>query len=223
MKYSSDEIAAEIRKDIVQGVFGSDDRLPPERLLAQRFNAARGTIRKAIMKLAQQNLVVKKPGSGTYVADNQTNVINEVIANATPLELIDARFALEPHMCRLAVLNARAADFRKLDELTREMEMQTGDYSVFAELDTSFHAAIAEASGNNLLIWMVSQINGVRNQELWSMMRHLTLTEPMIEQYNIQHARVVSAIKAREPEQAANYMKEHLETARLSLTRSSST
>jgi DNA-binding GntR family transcriptional regulator len=50
-------------------------------------------------------------------------------------------------------------------------------------------------------------------------MRSLTLNTDIIQQYNAQHRRILNALYSREPEAAASNMKEHLETARLSLTR----
>ena len=50
-------------------------------------------------------------------------------------------------------------------------------------------------------------------------MRHLTLNETTIARYNTQHRQILNAIRTREPERVATLMKEHLETARLSLTR----
>ena len=47
---------------------------------------------------------------------------SSVIQNARPLELVDARFALEPHICRLAVLHGRQADFEKLENFLEAME-----------------------------------------------------------------------------------------------------
>ena len=85
--------------------------------------------------------------------------------------------------------------------------------------DTEFHRALAESSGNGLLIWVIAQINSVRSQDEWTRMRYLTLDEKIITQYNAQHRQILNAIRTREPERAANMMKDHLETARLSLTR----
>lgn len=50
-------------------------------------------------------------------------------------------------------------------------------------------------------------------------MRRLTLEPSIIRAYNRQHRAVVEAIRAREPERAAALMKDHLQTAGLSLTR----
>ena len=222
-KLSSSDLTRLLRQTISNGEFSPQDRLPSERVLSERFGTARGTVRSALAKLEREGVVETRPGSGTYVAGEEGMVTNQIVANASPLELIDARFALEPHSCRLAVLNARGADFDKLDKLMDEMEAAADNPARFSELDTRFHALIAETTGNSLLIWIVAQINSVRNQEQWSLMRHLTLNEEMIHQYNEQHREIVAAIKNREPERAAQLMKNHLESARLSLTRSAAT
>jgi GntR family uxuAB operon transcriptional repressor len=143
--------------------------------------------------------------------------------SARPLELIDARFALEPHICRLAVLHGRGRDFDRLEVLLEVMERSVEDPTTFAEADSDFHARLAEATGNSLLAWIIAQVNLVRSREEWTRMRHLTLERGIIAQYNDQHRQIVNAIVARDGEQAAALMQRHLETARLSLTRAMAT
>ncbi len=70
---------------------------------------------------------------------------------------------------------------------------------------------------------LIGQITSVRELDEWRRMRHLTLNEGIITQYNSQHRQILNAIRTREPARAANLMKEHLETARLSLTRAAAT
>ena len=86
-----------------------------------------------------------------------------------------------------------------------------------------FHRMLAHCTRNGLLIWIIDLITSVRSQDEWTRMRHLTLNKKIIAQYNAQHRRILNAIGTREPERAANMMKEHLETARLSLTRAAAT
>ncbi len=217
-KYGSNDIAAQLRRDINSGILQRFERLPPERSLSLKFNVSRGTIRAAISKLETEGLVATKAGSGTYISKKISGENSSVIQNARPLELVDARFALEPHICRLAVVHGRKKDFEKLNNLLEEMEKNYYNPSIFGDADTSFHRALAESTGNSLLIWMIEQITSVRNQDEWSRMRHLTLNEQIIKEYNKQHRRILNAINAREPENAASMMREHLQTARLSLT-----
>jgi GntR family uxuAB operon transcriptional repressor len=49
-------------------------------------------------------------------------------------------------------------------------------------------------------------------------MRKLTLSPQMIQSYNTGHRRVFEAIQARDADLAAREMREHLQSARLSVT-----
>ena len=218
-KRGAAEIAAELRREISAGNLQNKERLPPERQLSDSFGVARGTIREALSQLAKSGFVEVRPGSGTYVIHEGDASDLSVITAANPLELMDARFALEPHLCRLAVLNGRRKDFSVLENLCLKMEKSSNDPISFSEADTEFHRTLSRSTGNGLLVWMLDQITSVRSQDDWTRMRHLTLNRQMIMQYNTQHSRLLDALRAREPERAANIMKEHLETARLSLTR----
>ena len=217
------EIAGILRREISSGTLGYHERLPAERVLAASYGVARGTVREAFNQLADDGLVEIRPSSGTYVLVNTFNSANSVIENANPLELIDTRFALEPHICRLAVLHARPAELDRADKLLAQMDNCVNDLEGFSAADTAFHTLLAKTTGNQLLIWIVEQINGVRNQKQWAQMRRMTLTEKTISQYNLHHRQIIDAIRAREPEQAATAMQDHLESARLSLTRVAST
>lgn len=222
-KLGSSDIAALIRREISKGAMQLHDRLPPERVLADTYGAARGTIRKALMRLEDDGFVETRPGSGTYVVHRPAESASSAIENATPLELMDTRFALEPHICRLAVLHGRRADFDVLETLCNKMEQLANDPVAFSEADTAFHHALVDSTRNGLLIWIIDRIGHVRAQDDWTRMRHLTLDAQTINTYNAQHRQILNAIRTREPERAANVMKEHLETARLSLTRASET
>ena len=216
-------IAALIRQEISNGNLQRNDRLPPERELAESHSVARGTVRRALIRLEREGFVTIRPGSGTYVVKKSEPEKVGAIEQATPLELIDARFALEPHICRLAVLNGKSDDFKQLDSLCKTMEASIGDPMEFSEADSKFHRALADCTRNGLLIWIIDQIASVRSLDEWTRMRRLTLNSRTIATYNLQHRQILNAIRSREPERAANIMKDHLETARLSLTRASET
>ncbi len=218
-RHGAAELSAILRRDIRGGRLADKERLPSERALSETYGIARGTVRDALNALAEEGLVAIRPGSGTYVTYDAATFTNPAIENARPLELIDARFALEPHICRLAVLHARQSDLQKAERLLAIMEEKPVDLVRFSEADMAFHTLLADTTGNSLLIWIMSQINSVRNQDQWARMRHMTLNESVIETYNTQHRQILHAIKSREAERAAKLIKDHLETARLSLTR----
>ena len=219
----STEIAGHLRREIIAGNLAAKERLPPERVLANEYGVARGTVREALNRLADEGMVEIRAGSGSYVSFDPLGQVNAIVESTRPLELIDARFALEPHLCRLAVLHARQQELDALEALAETMESGIDDAVSFSQADMAFHTLLAESTGNSLLVWMMGQINSVRNQDEWARMRQLTLNRETIIAYNDQHRQILAAIRLREPERAANAMKEHLEGARLSLTRAAAT
>lgn len=217
------EIAATMRREIEGGAYRKHERLPASRTLADTYGVARNTLRDALAKLEAEGLLETRAGSGTYITYADQEKTPSAIEEASPLELIDARFALEPHVCRLCVLHGRREDFDALEDLCTRMENAANDPQVFAEADTQFHKTLVQSTRNSLLIWIIEQIYAVRTLDDWTRMRQLTLDPQIIKQYNKQHRQILNSIRAREPERAANFMKEHLETARLSLTRAADT
>ena len=218
---SATAVAAELRRLIRSGDPDTSGRLPSGRILSNRLGAARGTVSRALDQLAEEGVIVRSGGKA-FAAENFP-AGHPSFRSARPLELIDARFALEPHICRLAVMNARDADLDDLDRIVLLLEQSNGQDGSFSDHDTDFHAHLAAMTGNALLIWISAQINSVRSLPEWTRMRDLTLEPGIIRQYNDQHRSIAAAIRARQPDDAANLMKAHLETARLSLTRASST
>ena len=103
------------------------------------------------------------------------------------------------------------------------MENAGDDMETYARIDTDFHTLLAETTRNSLLVWMIGQINNVPSHKQWGRMRILTLDQVTTKMYNRQHRDILEAIRARSPESAAARMKNHLESARLSLTRAAET
>lgn len=62
------QIHDQIKRQIEEGVWGIGDRLPSERELAIQFGVSRMTLRQAIQTLADEGILDRKIGSGTYVA-----------------------------------------------------------------------------------------------------------------------------------------------------------
>lgn len=62
------QIHDKIKEDIEKGVWKIGDRLPSERELSIQFNVSRMTLRQAIQTLAEEGILERKIGSGTYVA-----------------------------------------------------------------------------------------------------------------------------------------------------------
>jgi GntR family transcriptional regulator len=62
------QVAHKLMQDLRAGRYQADQALPAERVLSEQLDISRVTARKAIDQLVEQGLVVRKRGSGNYVA-----------------------------------------------------------------------------------------------------------------------------------------------------------
>ena len=89
-------MARALRKEIVDGVYPVGSQLPTEHELCERFSVSRYTVREALRRLREDNLVSSRPRTGTLVVPRSTSdsydvmSINDLVAFAT-----EARFAIE--------------------------------------------------------------------------------------------------------------------------------
>ena len=199
-----------VRGAIMNGDYPYNARLPSERTLEKQFSVARGTIRSALEQLERANLVKKKFGSGTYVIYNIKSEQDNIAEETSPLELIETRLAIEPHIVKLVVLNANNRELRDLELALQNVLRSTHNPTSFSSADEAFHLMLAHCSHNPLLIWMYQRINNIRSHAQWRHRKRDILTSNKIRQYNEHHLALVNSIKRRNMEEASNLMIHHL-------------
>jgi DNA-binding FadR family transcriptional regulator len=209
-------ISAYLQRAIETGAYSEGDRLPPERELAICFNAARSTVRRALDQLEKAGLVSRRLGSGTFVGapSSGTRRAGEVADQVSPLQLIEARLAVEPFTTRLAVLNATRRNLDDMESVLARAEAAGTDKDAFSRWDAEFHLLIARASGNPLLLDVYRQINEVRLHAQWDAMKEQILTPEVIADYNRQHREIFQALHQRDAQLAQTLITQHLEKAR---------
>lgn len=92
------QVARALRKEIVEGVYPVGSQLPTEHELCERFAVSRYTVREALRRLRDDNLVSSRPRTGTLVVPRPSSdsyvqhvmSINDLLAFAT-----DTRFAID--------------------------------------------------------------------------------------------------------------------------------
>lgn len=75
------QIKSHVTQHIADGSWPAGARVPSEQTLVQQFGVARMTVNRALRELAEQGLIVRVPGVGSFVAENkpQSNLLR--IAN----------------------------------------------------------------------------------------------------------------------------------------------
>ena len=60
-----------LRKNIEKGIWKEDARIPSENELSREYGLSRMTVRSVLNKLAQEGLIYRVPGKGTFVSSNK--------------------------------------------------------------------------------------------------------------------------------------------------------
>ena len=96
------QIKSLITQSLVSGEWRPGDPIPSEIELASRFSVSQGTVRKAVAELADQNLLIRYQGKGTFVASHADERDNFPFLRITP------------DQGELKGLTAQLIDFRRM-------------------------------------------------------------------------------------------------------------
>ena len=215
---SSANIAVALRQAIHMGEYVFGEKLPPERALAETFDASRNTIREALRQLEESKLVSRRIGSGTFVIYKIKTDRDDAAIATSPLELVEVRIAVEPRMVRLATLHATMRDLDRINDALTALETAGISAEVFTRHDRTFHQAIADATRNPLMVSLYRQINHVRGHRQWNAMKDKVLTVESMVAYNREHRALFDALRARDSDLAVDIVNRHLDAARQQLS-----
>lgn len=215
-----DSVAVHLERLVLDGSMAPGDRLPPERELAERLGVSRGSVREALRDLEVRGLVDRSPGRGTTVLRPGGTLTGLALAgglDADQIELVqvmDVRACIEPSVAGRAARNVSAQGVAQLEALLSEM---AGEHrpAEFARLDRTFHRAIAQYSGNPLLVRLHDRL-----QELIEPSRreHL-LTASRMRSSRRDHERIVAAIRAGDEPGAVAAAAVHVANVQREVTR----
>jgi DNA-binding FadR family transcriptional regulator len=204
------------------GLVGLGERLPAERELAAQLGISRLTLRDAIGELQRAGYVESRRGrfGGTFI----TYIPPQPKAGDLPRlaaedgdKLTDAltfRFAIETGAAdmlaqRMAGVGEAGADPVAADRntlLDRLAEVNSAGPVDYRRLDTLFHLSIAELTGSSLLSAACTEAR----MRLNDLLNAIPVLKPNIEHAAAQHAAIVDAILAGDPERARAAVGEHL-------------
>jgi len=210
-----DLIAREMEALIKDGIWSSGDMLPSERELAQRFGVSRGSVREALRLLEAAGLITIRQGEGARVSDPSSSIghlLAQRISSPNIFHLFEFRLILEPEVAAQAAQRATSEHLQALKEVVLEQRRATDDSHKFLFLDMQFHRLIAEASGNPILLEIISALNvGLRETRLRAMAR---VYDPLASLMG--HERILEAIVSKDTARARETMREHLKRVEVS-------
>lgn len=205
-----EKIYAELRRAILGGGFGNSGRLPTERALAEQFGTARNTVRKTMNQLADEGLIERHVGRGTFVADGAVRQAAGPEEEYTLGELLEARLLFEPGIPDLVVERATDEDIAVMEAYLAEMRI-AASWAEFKEAKYCLHLAIIRAARNRFMTFVFEQIIASRRRANWGRRHgHPTPVAAVREAAYRDNARIVDAIKAGDAAEAQTCIRDYL-------------
>ncbi|MDO9092875.1 MAG: FCD domain-containing protein [Rubrivivax sp.] len=202
-------------------VWRAGHRIPTERALSEEFGLSRSTVRRVLQEFKRRRLLTQTVGSGTYVTEQVHDALAEWLplpggATVSPAELMSARLVLEPAIIDMAIGNATAADFQRMDECNHRAELAT-TLEDFEKWDAALHEAIAQAAHNGFIVGVFRLMNEARAQGEWGVLKRRSASPERRLEYQQEHRALVAALKDRDAEKAKALCLSHLVHVRVNM------
>ena len=187
-----------IRFDIVTFGLKPGD-VVSETQLVKRFGIGIAAVRAALIRLAQEGLVIPRRRHGHVISPITVQDIREISF---------LRSCLEPAAAELAT---GRVDIELLKKLDRQSSAPVDPSDLRSEArslqgNRDFHVAIAAASGNARLLGLIQQLHDL-SYRCQYLLRH---TETLGDRWSSSHADIIAALVSGDPARARAAMVKHI-------------
>lgn len=200
-----------LRTEIESGRVAVGAKLSSETTLAQRYGVSRSVVREALRSCTALGLTVTKTGKGTFVVADQV-AKDLILGSYSARDLTEARPHIEVPAAGLAAQRRTAEQLESLRDIMAAMAAED-DPEAWVSLDSSFHAAIARASGNKVFESVVADIR----EALAHQSETLNIVADRQLASDREHQRILEAIETGDAAGARAAMSEHLHAVGLAL------
>jgi DNA-binding GntR family transcriptional regulator len=188
----------ELRDAIVSGRLQPKERLV-EADLTEALGVGRSAVRTALARLEQEGLVEHERNRGAWV---------RLVDEHEAVEILEARAVLEGLAARQAAGKASARDIAALQRILGRMRrlLDTGDLLGASDENAALHRRLLEIAGHDTATRLISTLKSqlVRFQ-------YRTILLPGRSERSLgEHAAIVEAVAARDPDAAEAAMRTHL-------------
>ena len=205
------QVADQLSNLIREGNLATGERLPSERDLALKFGVSRPTVREAMIAMEMAGMVEIRSGSGVYILSPPAQPSLRVEEVPGPLEILEARKAVEGETAALA---ARYVSPQLIAALEKELAIMAESTSAVEKkesADQCFHQLIAAASGNSALHTTVNWLWDLRRESTISKSFHQRLRKEGSTPLVTDHQAILQAISAGDGDTARAAMQAHLQ------------
>ncbi|MFT5923845.1 MAG: GntR family transcriptional repressor for pyruvate dehydrogenase complex [Paraglaciecola sp.] len=212
----SDDIMEQLESMILDGRLLAGQKLLSERTLAEQFAVSRPSVREAIQKLENKNLVERKQGGGTFVKPRLNELITDpllLLLSDKPemqFDLLEFRHALEGMAAYYAALRGQPEDYQALESALEALPNDSTDKCQQAIALVNFYLTMANAAHNMVLQHVMRSLQSMLQDNIQRNLEVLAKHADAAQNINRQRRNIVEAILEGDPEQARKASNEHL-------------
>jgi GntR family transcriptional repressor for pyruvate dehydrogenase complex len=210
-------LAEQIVGQIQSGELQPGARMPSQRELARLFGVGLGTVRESVKILNAMGYLEVVRGKGTFIApelpdrEREEARFHQALEAVSLAQLMRTREIVECGAAREAAGLADPEGVARLEQVLEALRETARDDRVFYPVDFDFHIALAEATGNEVIVEIVKLLVNKAHHYIEFMGGSLKTFEP----FNIERAietaeQVVEAVAAGDAERAGRAMHAHL-------------
>lgn len=217
----SSQIASRLVEILESNEYEAGDSFLGEREAADRYQVSRPVIREAFRALEAQGYIAIRKGQRARVLPPGARLLDSFFSRILSQDveswkqLLDVRESLEQLSVRTAVHNRTPADIAQLRTILESMERTINSPEDYSVQDINFHIAVASATENQFLRYLIESVRRSLVDVLTRMRRQLPIG--FIPHVQASHVRIVDAIEARDEEAAADALRTHFEIVRTNL------
>ena len=170
-----------------------------ERTLAKQLGISRTPLREAVNRLIFEGFLRVEPRRGVFLNHPSKKEI---------IEILHVRAALESMAARLTASRITSSDLENLRKIFAPFHLDSVEEHVeeFSLAHFDFHEQVLELSGCGKLIEMASNIR----DQMRLVRVHTMRIRRNIKKSLIEHLEIIDALESRDPDVAANRMREHI-------------
>lgn len=208
----SEQVAMKLLELIRTGNLKAGDKLPTENELASALQVSRPVIREALRGLSILGVVESRQGGRCYVTDLSPSRLVAPLQMVIAIDesnveaLYEARLEVECSILKLAAVRLTDGDLAKLRALVKSGYELVDDPVGFRVLDLEFHQTLIALANNPFLERIALSLYDIGIEYR----RVASETTGVISRSAAEHEAIVEALATRNPERAADAMREHI-------------
>ena len=216
-------VVEQLGQRVRSGAVTPGSRLPAESELSRLFRVSRTVVREAVAQLKVDKLVETRPGQGLFVVTPELGhgILRlrppEGDASRIAAELLESRVGLEADSARLAAVRRTPADLEALRRAFNALAAAQGAVGSGSDEDLAFHLVIARASHNAYIIQVLEFLSGLMRTAISKSHELAATRSGFLLDAHTEHAAILEAIVAGDPEAAASAMRAHLKAGQARL------